>query len=166
MTIKSNNLTFLLQILTNHVICFTVNLSKLLKTMNIATFIEALESGTLSRGNWNHFGHLRTIMFYSIREKDVFRAIKLFRCTAIQYATSINPTYSCIHRYNQTMTEFWAYEVQKFIEEHHDKNFETLEQLLQKSKLIDKNYIHQFYSESLLYSEKAAATYVPPDLSS
>ncbi len=130
----------------------------------IAEFIDQWNDCTLHRDHWNHFGHLRAALYYLVNTTSEFEAISTFRCKTIQYALATNPGYSCTIQYHQTVTVFWILKLNAFKKRHSGKTFEELEVLLKKSRLINKFYIHRFYSTEVMASQEARAIYLKPDL--
>lgn len=130
--------------------------------MNIETLIQQFESAILPKDEWHHLAHLRVALYYNLKQVTKYDALIKMRCSLIRYGALRNPSIVCVDRYNETITTFWIFTLDRFIKRNPDKSFEELEDILMKSELISKDYILKFYSRDLLDSKKAKATYVAP----
>jgi len=112
--------------------------------MNDATFVAALESGSLPKELMNHAAHLRLALIYR-GEPEKAREVLL------RYVDKVGAHV----KYNETLTWFWL----KAVNAHEGDLAALLE-----TPLADTNLPMRHWSPEVLWSDAARAGWVEPDL--
>lgn len=127
----------------------------------IEAIVEAFENGAISRDDWRHAEHLAVALYY-LSAYDYETALIKMRDGIFNLLRSFGVDLTQEMPYHETMTVFWLRAVNDF----RDKNYgcstvEICNELIEK---LGKDYPLKFYSREVLFSDKARAVMVEPDL--
>jgi hypothetical protein len=129
--------------------------------MNTQELITSFESGSLPKKSWTHDAHLKVALWYISQESDLWSAVCLIKAGIISRNRSVGIPNTGSSGYHETVTMFWAEEINNFYQRHKHLTFEEIyDLLLQTPKFTDKHYIKQFYSNDVLKTSEARAIYV------
>lgn len=125
--------------------------------MNDAEFLEAFESRTLPKTEFNHRGHIRAAWTY-VQAHGPEGGLSYFRQALLSYVASVGAS----GIYNETLTCVWMHLVAKASPSPDLRDgFEGF--LRQNPRLLDRRYPFDFYAEETLASDLARAQRVEPD---
>jgi hypothetical protein len=124
--------------------------------MNDLEFAAALESCTLPEDRFHHRDHIRLAWIYLRHYGD--GAPERISETIRRYAAHLGKG----DRFHVTITLAWMQLVRRAAAERPEENFE--EMVARCPYLLEKTHLSRYYSPSLLDSERAKITFLPPDL--
>jgi N-formylglutamate deformylase len=120
-------------------------------------FATAFENGHIPKEEFRHVDHLRLAWHYG--------TVAGFEDAARKVAAGIKrfaERNNLGGLYHETITMFWVSEIYRVIPSCPAASFAEFAE--KNPWLKDKNYIFSFYSEQVLYSEKARKEWVAPDI--
>ncbi|KAL1921698.1 uncharacterized protein VTP21DRAFT_10340 [Calcarisporiella thermophila] len=128
-------------------------------------FMQAFEEQTLDPREWSHRAHVRMAWNY-IRSRGKQVASPLIK-EGIRKYNARNPHLS--HPYHETITSFFIHIIDLAVQadkrrlgdEEVDNFFEFMRR---HPNLADRKYIHQYFSQDVLRSERSRQEFVEPDL--
>lgn len=119
-------------------------------------FIEAFETGAITKHEFRHTDHIRMAYLYLKRNE--------FDLAAQKITTGIK-TFAAFHQlaklYHHTITWFWIYAVYAAMTEFNGSGFREF--LDRNPALRNTDYILEFFSKPLLMSDASRAAWVTPD---
>jgi len=118
----------------------------------------ALERGDIANESFRHLSHLHVAWVYLSESATVEEAATKMRSTLQKFATSLGHP----EKYHETITLFWI----RFLGHMRQTNAGiSLEQVVRDNQqLLGKNFVLQYYSADLLFSDRARISWVEPDL--
>jgi hypothetical protein len=122
-------------------------------------FRTAFEAGAYAPADFSHRAHIRLAYVY-LAEHDVERAAELMRAALLNFLKvhGITPT-----RYHETLTRGWILAVHHFM--HRCRTARSAEDFIAREPmLLDSRIMLTHYSTELLFSNRARAAFVEPDL--
>jgi len=129
----------------------------------IVDLVSRFESGTIAREDWRHAEHLIVALYYICHSPGLSDAYKKMRRNLLNHLKAVGVDLSKEMPYHETITIFWMRMVLKFKE---SKNgcliVELTNELLDSN--FDKDLPLKYYSRELLFSDRARAEFVEPDL--
>ena len=128
----------------------------------ILDLVRSFENATLSRDEWKHAEHLVVALYY-LTHHDLETASSKMRDGILNLlANGFEVDLTKEMPYHETITLFWMRTVAEF---NASKNGTSL---LEKANEVaykwDKDYPLNFYSSDFLFSDRARARFVEPDL--
>jgi hypothetical protein len=127
----------------------------------ISALVRDFENGTIAREEWNHNEHL-IVAFYYIFHYDLETATDKMRRGILNLLKSFNVDFSKEMPYHETLTCFWMQAINIFARSTGNTSIvEVCNNLVER---FDKDLPLKFYSRTLLFSDKARAEFVEPDL--
>jgi len=127
----------------------------------IAEVVRSFEDATISRDAWRHAEHL-TLALHYLKDNDIETATEKMRTGIFKLLRAFGVDLSKEMPYHETLTIFWMRTVAEFEPESNGSSFlETANKLV---AAYDKNYPLRFYSNELLFSDKARAEFVEADI--
>ncbi len=127
----------------------------------IKSLVESFENGTISEADWRHAEHLTVALFY-LSNHDFETALSKMRGGIFNLLRAFKVDLSKEMPYHETLTVFWMRAVDDFRKSNAERA--TVEISNELSANFDKDYPLRFYSRELLFSEKARAEFIAPDL--
>ncbi len=125
--------------------------------------IEGFRSRTLPAEKWTHEAHLTTALwFLSNYSKD--EATCFLRSGIIAYNISTGGENTPAGGYHETITLFWIEIIDRFVRNHPNLKFPALCNTFLRSTEASKELPMKYYSRDLLFSTRARARWVNPDL--
>ncbi|MEZ5347419.1 MAG: hypothetical protein R2681_17870 [Pyrinomonadaceae bacterium] len=126
----------------------------------IYDLIRKFENGTIRREDWGHPEHLIVAYHYSVNN-DYETALSKMRdgIFALLRAFKIDLTKEM--PYHESMTVFWMRTVYDFAAGKEGYSVETIDEMIER---FDKDHPLKFYTRETLFSEKARAEFVRPDV--
>jgi hypothetical protein len=129
---------------------------------DVLDLVRSFENATISRDDWKHAEHLVVALYYLTRH-DLDTAYSKMRTGILNLLVKgFDVDLAKEMPYHETITLFWMRVVADF---NHSMNASSL---LDKANTVahewDKEYPLKFYSRELLFSDRARAEYVEPDL--
>jgi len=129
---------------------------------DVLDLVRSFENATVSRDDWKHADHLVVALYYLTRH-DLDTAYSKMRTGLLNLlVTGFAVDLAKEMPYHETITLFWMRVVADF---NHSMNASSL---LDKANTVahewDKEFPLKFYSRALLFSDRARAEYVEPDL--
>ena len=129
----------------------------------IATLVAQFQNRTLPIAEWTHEAHLVAAIYYNW-DFDEETAFQKMKSNIITYNRSVGVENTNDAGYHETITIFWMRLIRKYLNEN---KFETIEmachQFIQ-SELSSKDILLEYYSEDVLFSEKARLEWVEGDI--
>ena len=128
----------------------------------IFALLRSFENATISREEWKHAEHLVVALCY-LEKHDLETATLKMRSGILHllekgYGLDLTKEMP----YHETITVFWMRTAYAFSLMHKELSF--VEKANSLCELFDKKYPLRFYSRELLFSDRARAEYVGPDL--
>jgi hypothetical protein len=122
-------------------------------------FRTAFEAGVYAPADFSHRAHIRLAYVY-LAEHDVERASELMRASLLDFlkVNGITPT-----KYHETLTRGWILAVHHFM--HRCRTAKSADDFIAREPmLLDSRIMLTHYSTELLFSNRARAAFVEPDL--
>lgn len=127
----------------------------------ISDIVRRFENGTIRRGEWRHAEHLTVACFYVLHH-DFTTASGKMRAGIFNLLRAFEIDLRQEMPYHETLTRFWMQTVSDFI---NSKNKNSIVELTNElAENFDKDLPLRFYSRELLFSDRARAEFVAPDL--
>jgi hypothetical protein len=128
----------------------------------IYALLSSFEEATISREEWKHAEHLVVALCY-LERNDLDAATAKMRGGILHllekgYGLDLAKEMP----YHETITVFWMRTAYAFSLMH--RELSLVEKVNRICELFDKDYPLKFYSRELLFSDRARAEYVGPDL--
>jgi|SRR5271165_1520179 len=120
-------------------------------------FLRALETGTIANHAFHHRDHLRAAFLY-VRARGPKGAEQAMLDTIRHFAAH----HGHAPKFHFTLTALWVRLVAAHAAEHPDAAFDELIAL--DGRLLDKDLPLRFYSRTQLFSERARASWIEPDV--
>ena len=132
--------------------------------LSLASLVHFFEKRSLPIKFWTHEAHLSVATWY-LTQCDKAAATCFLRSGIIAYNTAMGVKNTPENGYHETITLFWIWVIDQFIQRLGRKKTakENVKALLE-SPYSNKNLPMEFYSRELLFSTKARAVWVKPDL--
>ena len=128
----------------------------------IYALLNSFEDATISRDEWKHAEHLVVALCY-LERHDLETAIAKMRSGILNLLKNgFGLDLAKEMPYHETMTVFWMRTAYAFSLMH--KELTLVEKANRLCELFDKDYPLNFYSRELLFSDRARAEYIGPDL--
>ena len=128
----------------------------------LAEILRKFEDATIGRDRWKHAEHMVVALFY-LREMDLEAATEKMRSGILNLLVrGFEVDLAKEMPYHETITIFWMKLVSTYLARRSGGSL--LEKANELAALYDKDYPMKFYSRELLFSERARAEYVEPDL--
>ena len=124
---------------------------------NDREFLHALESARIPNHAFHHRDHLRAAWLY-IRARGAHEAEAAMLETIARFAAAHDHG----PKFHHTLTAVWVRLVAAHIAEHREASFDEL--LALDERLLDKQLPLLFYSSGVLFSDRARAQWVDPDV--
>ena len=134
-----------------------------LKIAAINHLVEEFMSCNLSETEWTHHAHLIVCAHY-LSSYEYYDALLRVKLGIIKYNDSIGLENTIDRGYHETMTLFWVWAVKAYLEDKSDWSLEDKINGLIDSAFSKKHLPFFFYSEDLIFSQKARARWVEPDV--
>ena len=128
----------------------------------ILALVEAFETGAIAESEWRHAEHLIVGLYY-LSEHDFETAVGKMRDGIFNLLRAFKVDLTKEMPYHETLTLFWMRTIEDFRKTSDGRSLP--EKVTELAAAYDKDYPLRFYSRELLFSEKARAAYVEPDLS-
>ena len=136
-------------------------------TLTTATAIQELvdefRDRTLPAEKWTHEAHLTTAVWF-LANHPKNEAICYLRSGIISYNVSVGGQNTPTGGYHETITLFWIEIIDRFVREHPDLKLPELCNAFLSSDFASKDLPMRYYSRELLFSTRARAVWVEPDL--
>ena len=133
------------------------------KTENEVTdLVRSFEDATIAHDDWKHAEHLVVALYYLTRH-DLATAHEKMKCgilNLLQNGFKVDLTKEM--PYHETITRFWMRAVAEFNASTNGASL--LEKANEVAYRWDKEYPLRFYTRDLLFSDRARADFVEPDL--
>ena len=128
----------------------------------IFALLNSFEAATISREEWKHAEHLVVALCY-LEEHDLETATAKMRSGILNllekgYGLDLTKEMP----YHETITVFWMRTAYAFSLMNRELDF--VEKANRLCELFDKDHPLKFYSRELLFSDRARAEYVGPDI--
>ncbi len=128
----------------------------------ILEIVRGFETGTISRDAWRHAEHLTVACYYAFHH-PLEEATDKMRSGIFNLLKSFAVDLTKEMPYHETLTVFWMRTISGAMNNRNGDSFlETVNRVLETS--CDKDLPLRFYSRELLFSERARAAFVEPDL--
>jgi hypothetical protein len=118
----------------------------------------ALECGEIANESFHHLSHLHVAWVYLSESSSADEAAGKMRCTLQKFAASVGKA----EKYHETITVFWIQLLHRLRTACSDKSLEDIVQ--EYPELLEKNFPLRYYSPQTLFSDRARAFWVEPDL--
>ena len=129
---------------------------------DILDLVRSFEEATISRDDWKHAEHLIVALYY-VSHFDVETATNKMRKGILNLlANGFNVDLTKEMPYHETITVFWIRTVAAFNASSNGKRIS--DKINEMVALFDKDYLLRFYRRDFLFSDKARAEFVEPDL--
>lgn len=128
----------------------------------IYALLSSFEDTSIARETWKHAEHLVVALCY-LESHDLEAATAKMRSgifNLLEKGFGVDLTKEM--PYHETITVFWMRTAYAFKLMHSEMTF--VEKANSLCELFDKDYPLKFYSRDLLFSDRARAEYVEPDL--
>lgn len=123
--------------------------------------LKSFETATIARDEWGHPEHLIVAYFYC-SELETEAAYLRMKAGIHKLLVAFGIDREKEMPYHETLTRFWIMTVGEFVLEHsHLAPLDACETLITR---FGKDHPLRFYSRELLFSDRARAEFVAPDL--
>jgi hypothetical protein len=127
----------------------------------IYELLESFETGTIARDRWKHAEHLVVALCY-LRNNTLEEATTKMKAGIFGLLKAFGVDLEKEMPYHETITVFWMRTAYAYMLMNEDLSF--VEKANGLCELYDKDHPLKFYSRELLFSDRARAEYVEPDL--
>lgn len=127
----------------------------------IYELLRSFETGTIGRDDWKHAEHLVVALCY-LRKESLDRATAKMRAGIFNLLRAFGVDLEEEMPYHETITIFWMRTAYAYMLMNEDLSF--VEKANGLCELYDKDHPLRFYTRELLFSNRARAEYVEPDL--
>lgn len=127
----------------------------------ILELLRSFETGTIARDKWKHAEHLVVALCY-LREDPLEGATAKMRAGILQLLHAFEVDLEKEMPYHETITVFWMRTAYAYVLMNEDLSF--VEKVNGLCELYDKDHPLKFYSREILFSDRARAEYVEPDI--
>jgi hypothetical protein len=128
----------------------------------LTEIVRKFEDATIGRDDWKHAEHMVVALFY-LRDNDMETATEKMRSGILTLLVKgFEVDLAKEMPYHETITVFWMRLVANYLSATNGRSL--LEKANELAGLYDKDYPLRFYSRDLLFSDRARAEYVEPDL--
>jgi hypothetical protein len=131
----------------------------------ILTLVNRFRDRSLPKEEWTHDAHLVTAIWFHVNYSPD-EAVAYIRSGIITYNNAVGGKNTPTEGYHETMTLFWCRTIAAFVEANRRLPLVQLCEKFLASEQAAKEYPLKFYSREVLFSVKARATWVEPDLAS
>jgi len=136
----------------------------MLSELELDQLIQGFQNHTLPKEQWTHQAHLILGLFYTT-SNDLETSIELMREGVKNYNVAVGGENTDTAGYHESITVFFMYALRAFHDQFKsDTPFVKLVKLFEESRLVDQEFMLQFYSKHLLFSVQARREWVEPDL--
>lgn len=129
----------------------------------IENLVARFRDRTLPKEEWTHDAHLVTAIWFHVHHSPE-EAIAFLRSGIITYNDSVGGKNTPTDGYHETMTLFWCRVIAGFVAANPGRSLVELCSTFLNSVQATREYPLTFYSRERLFSVKARATWVDPDL--
>ncbi len=129
----------------------------------ILSVVKGFQDRTLPKERWTHEAHLVTAVWYHVNHSDL-EAICYLRTGIAAYNEATGGKNTPEDGYHETMTLFWCKTISQFVTANRGLSLVALCQKFLASEQATKEYPLRFYTRDVLFSLKARATWVEPNL--
>ena len=136
-----------------------------IKEFDIINLIDEFRARTLPAERWTHQAHLITGLWFNYTYSEL-EALCYLRSGIISYNISTGGENTPEKGYHETLTIFWNKILAEFISINRGLKLAELCNMFLNCKWSSKELPFKYYSKDLLFSLKARATWVEPDLNS
>lgn len=123
--------------------------------------LESFETATISRDKWKHAEHLVVALCY-LRDDTLDGATVKMRNGIFNLLKAFGVDLEKEMPYHETITVFWMRTAYAYMLMNENLSFVEMANGL--CELYDKDHPLKFYSRELLYSDRARAEFIGPDL--
>lgn len=123
--------------------------------------LTSFETGTIGRDDWKHAEHLVVALCY-LRSDTLDGATSKMRAGIFNLLRAFGVDLEKEMPYHETITIFWMRTAYAYMLMNKDLSF--VEKANGLCELYDKDHPLKFYSRELLFSDRARAEFVEPDL--
>ena len=134
-----------------------------LKITAINQLVDEFLNGTLSETEWTHRTHL-VVCAHFLSRFEYYDATLRIKLGIIHYNESIGLENTIDRGYHETMTLFWIWAVNIYLEDNKDWTLEDKINGLMDSPFSKKYLPFFFYSEDHIFSRAARTRWVEPDI--
>ena len=136
-----------------------------IKESDIINLVDEFRARTLPAERWTHQAHLITGLWFNYTYSEL-EALCYLRSGIISYNISTGGENTPEKGYHETLTIFWNKILAEFISINRGLKLAELCNMFLNCKWSSKELPFKYYSRDLLFSLKARATWVEPDLNS
>lgn len=123
--------------------------------------LRSFESGTIARDKWKHAEHLVVALCY-LKDDTLEGATAKMRAGIFNLLKAFGVDLEKEMPYHETMTVFWMRTAYAYMLMNEHLSF--VEKVDGLCELYDKDHPLKFYSRELLFSDRARAEFVEPDV--
>jgi hypothetical protein len=127
----------------------------------IYELLRLFETGTIARDEWKHAEHLVVALCY-LKESSLGEATDKMRSGIFNLLRAFEVDLKKEMPYHETITVFWMRTAYAYMLMNENRSFVEMANGL--CELYDKDHPLNFYSRDLLFSDRARAEFVEPDL--
>ncbi len=128
----------------------------------LVEILRTFEDASIGRDEWKHAEHMVVALFY-LRDLDFESATAKMRSGILNLLVrGFEVDLAKEMPYHETITVFWMRLVYDYLARANGDPL--LDKANELAALYDKDYPMKFYSRELLFSDRARAEYVEPDL--
>jgi hypothetical protein len=132
--------------------------------MTLGELVAAFHSATLPRAEWTHLAHLRVGAFY-VHQYGAEAALERLRASIRRLNEQHGTVNSANSGYHETITAAYVRLIDEFLRASDAQApLDERVEALVAGPLGEKTILLRFWSKDLLWSERARAEWVPPDV--
>lgn len=130
---------------------------------DILALVEGFKKCTLPSAHWTHEAHLITGLWFNYYHSHL-EALCYLRSGIISYNVSTGEENTPEKGYHETLTIFWNKVLSRYVDFYQKKTLEQLSKSFLESEWSSKELPFKYYRRDTLFSLKARATWVEPDV--
>jgi len=128
----------------------------------IETLVEQFQKRTLPDKEWTHEAHL-VVACWTLMKYPKDEATHYLRTSIISYHSILGGAHTLSRGYHETITLFWVEVIHQFLNTI-EGDVATKINAFMNSDWASKDVFFKYYTENVLFSVKARARYVAPDI--
>ena len=130
---------------------------------HIQHIVDGFHNHTLPKPEWTHQAHL-IVGLHTVTRNNLEESIRIMRDGIKAYNLAVGTQNTDTGGYHETITILFVHILRAFVAQSPpNTSLNTFVNQLQRSILLDRTFMFQFYTKDVLFSVQARRTWIDPD---